>query len=200
MDGLPSIKLTGLSVYDRHYIAAARSKRPVVPRAVSDYVVNHYVRLRQVQKIQEDQKKTHTYTSARTLLGVLRLAQALARLRFADEVDESDINEALRLMAKSKESLQDDADDEDREPDQSAASKIFAIIKAMGKGQRGRGRRIGRGPGRERDMDMDEDEEDQPDLSIVDIRARVLAKGYTEDALAATLKEVRAAMPCSVSV
>lgn len=172
----------------RHYIASARQRRPVVPRAVSEYVVNHYVRLRQVQKVQEEEKKTHTYTSARTLLGVLRLAQALARLRFCDEVDESDINEALRLMAKSKESLQEDGDDEDREMDQTAESKIFRIIKDMSSGQGRRGRKFGRGPGRERDMDVDDDEE--AELNMVDIRARVLAKGFTEDQLVSTIDQV----------
>ncbi|KAG8899820.1 Mcm2-7 hexameric complex component [Tulasnella sp. 403] len=95
----------------RHYIAVARQKRPVVPPSVSSYVVNHYVRLRQVQKLQEEENRSHTYTSARTLLGVLRLAQARARLRFSDEVSEDDVDEALRLMMKSKESLQEDGEE-----------------------------------------------------------------------------------------
>ena len=30
----------------------------------------------------------HSYTTARTLLSILRLAQALARLRFADSVEQ----------------------------------------------------------------------------------------------------------------
>ncbi|KAG9035051.1 Mcm2-7 hexameric complex component [Tulasnella sp. JGI-2019a] len=172
----------------RHYIATTRQKRPVVPREVAEYVVNHYVRLRQVQKIQEEEKKTHTYTSARTLLGVLRLAQALARLRCGDEVEEGDVHEALRLMAKSKESLQDDSDDAEREVDQTVESKIFRIIKDMASGYGGRrGRKFGRGPGRQGGMDVDEDEE--PELSMVDIRARVLAKGFTEDQLMSTIQE-----------
>ncbi len=161
-----------------------------MPPAVSAYVVNHYVRLRQVQKLQEEEQKTHTYTSARTLLGVLRLAQALARLRFSEEVSQGDVDEALRLMAKSKDSLNEDDDQEGRDADQTVESKIYRIIRDMASsGGAGRGRRIGRGPARERDMDLDDDEEEE-DLSMVDIRARILAKGFTEDQLMSTIQEV----------
>ncbi|KIO19909.1 hypothetical protein M407DRAFT_82167 [Tulasnella calospora MUT 4182] len=177
----------------RHYIALARQKRPVVPQSVSAYVVEQYVRLRQVHKIQEEENKTYGYTSARTLLGVLRLAQALARLRFSDEVSQDDVDEALRLMAKSKDSLRDDDDEGERDADHSVESKIYRIIKDMaasGKRRAGRGRKIGRGPGGERDMDVDdEDEEAEPELDMVDVRARVLAKGFTEDQLVATIDE-----------
>jgi len=47
------------------------------------------------------------YTTARTLLSILRLSEALARLRWADQVVEDDVNEALRLMKMSKVSLED---------------------------------------------------------------------------------------------
>ena len=86
--------------------------RPTVPPRVAQYISEKYVQLRQAHKIQEENDKSYTYTSARTLLAVLRLSQALARLRFGSEVAQEDVDEALRLMDKSKESLRD-ADDED---------------------------------------------------------------------------------------
>lgn len=46
-----------------------------------------------------------TYTTARTLLGILRIATALARIRFSSQVDQSDVDEAIRLMHVSKASL-----------------------------------------------------------------------------------------------
>jgi DNA replication licensing factor MCM7 len=49
----------------------------------------------------------HSYTTARTLLSILRLATALARLRFAGEVGQAEVDEALRLMRMSKHSLLD---------------------------------------------------------------------------------------------
>jgi DNA replication licensing factor MCM7 len=51
----------------------------------------------------------HSYTTARTLLSILRLATSLARLRFAGEVGQAEVDEALRLMRMSKHSLLDGA-------------------------------------------------------------------------------------------
>lgn len=169
----------------------ARQRRPVVPPEVSNYIVDSYVRLRKMSKEDEQANKSHTYTSARTLLGVLRLAQALARLRFADSVEHNDIDEALRLMECSKESLQDDTEKE-FEPDKSVVSQIYRLIKGMGgsKGRRKRQKRMGKGPAGERDMDVDSDEEDDETLSMVDIRARVLNAGFTEAQLMETIRQV----------
>src|SRR5260370_17889038 len=90
--------------------AIARQCRPVVPPDVSSYIVDSYVRLRKQSKEDTQQDRAHTHTSARTLLGVLRLAQALARLRFAAGALHPDGNEALRFMERSKHSLTEDLD------------------------------------------------------------------------------------------
>lgn len=177
----------------RHYIALARQKRPTVPKAVSDYVVGAYVQLRRQQKDDEDRNQFFTYTSARTLLGVLRLSQALARLRFADDVERADVDEALRLMDVSKASLHDHEDRADRDADQTETSKIFAIIKQMaasGIGA-GAGGRLGRGPPRDGDKGdddvMDVDVAFGAEQSMREIRERVIAKGFTEDQLDETI-------------
>lgn len=49
--------------------------------------------------------KDMTFTSARNLLGILRLSTALARLRLSDVVEKDDVNESIRLIEMSKESL-----------------------------------------------------------------------------------------------
>ncbi|CAI2177838.1 14809_t:CDS:2 [Funneliformis geosporum] len=84
----------------RHYVAEARSKRPVVPPDVSSYMVSSYVQMRQEQADAMANKKAHTYTSARSLLAVIRLSQALARVHLRDEVMRQDVSEALRLLDK----------------------------------------------------------------------------------------------------
>ncbi|KAF2480553.1 MCM2/3/5 family-domain-containing protein [Neohortaea acidophila] len=153
----------------RQWVARARSFRPIVPKQVSDYLVGAYVRLRQQQKRDEAGKKTFTYTSPRTLLGVLRLSQALARLRFADEVITDDVDEALRLIEVSKASLYDDS--RDRRGDQSASTKIFNLIRGMresGAAAAGEGR---------------------GELDMRRLRERVLAKGFTVQQLEACLDE-----------
>lgn len=126
---------------------------------------------------------------------MLRLSQALARLRFADFVQRDDVDEALRLMECSKESLHDD-DEKEYEPDRSVVSQIFRLIKSManegGRKRRKRQKRFGRGPGGEREMDVDsdEDEDDGDELPLIDVRSRVLGAGYTEAQLNDTIAEV----------
>ena len=176
----------------RHYIALARAKRPTVPKAVSDYVVGAYVQLRKQQKDEEEQNKFFTYTSARTLLGVLRLAQALARLRFANEVETADVDEALRLMEVSKASLYEHDDNGNRNVDRTSASKIFQLIKGMAAaglgrkplGGQGGGRKLGRGPAA---MEVDDGDDGgnafNPEQVMREVKDRVIAKGFTEDEL-----------------
>jgi DNA replicative helicase MCM subunit Mcm2 (Cdc46/Mcm family) len=70
-----------------------------VPEALGEYIAIAYAELRGEE--QQDKNPT-TYTTARTLLSILRLAQALARLRFSHAVAQPDVDEALRLMKMSK--------------------------------------------------------------------------------------------------
>ncbi|KIY73057.1 DNA replication licensing ATPase [Cylindrobasidium torrendii FP15055 ss-10] len=168
----------------KHYIAKARESRPTVPPQVSKHVVDSYVRLRKASKEDEEQDKAHTYTSVRTLLAILRLAQALARLRMSDVVDHSDVDEALRLMDCSKESLYDD-DEEEREPDKSMVSQIWRLIKGM------RNRRPQKKMRRGRGMPADDSDDEAVDtLKMVDIRARVVTTaGHTEAQLMETINK-----------
>lgn len=186
----------------RHYIALARQKRPVVPKSVSEYVVGAYVKLRAQGKEDEERDHAYSYTSARTLLGVLRLSQALARLRFADVVEVADVDEALRLMDVSKASLHADGKrtQGDEVADHSPMSKIYRIIRdmAMVEGRQEKERRERKGSRRTADA-MDEDDEEngqtsqqsqQPgELLLRDVRDRILASGFIEDQLQDTLRE-----------
>ncbi|KAI0715917.1 hypothetical protein C8T65DRAFT_738352 [Cerioporus squamosus] len=68
------------------------------------------------------------------------------------------------------------------------------------KGRRTRGnRRLGKGPGGERDMDVDEDEEDTEELSMVDIRSRILSSGFTEAQLM-RLQTLKAAIVAAYAI
>ncbi|KAH9079697.1 hypothetical protein EDB83DRAFT_2514211 [Lactarius deliciosus] len=89
----------------RAYIALARQVSPCCPSRRVIYIVDSYVRLRKQSK--DD------------------LARALAWLRFAAAVLHADVDEALRLMVASKESLHDkDRDDADaRDADRSDTSR-----------------------------------------------------------------------------
>lgn len=50
-------------------------------------------------------ERDKTFTSPRNLLAVLRLSTALARLRMSDVVAKGDVQEAIRLMDMSKQSI-----------------------------------------------------------------------------------------------
>jgi len=93
----------------RAYIAHARTFNPHVPVELSNYIASAYAEMRQDELDAGD--KAMGYTTARTLLSILRLSEALARLRWADQVSEGDVNEALRLMKMSKISLEETAGD-----------------------------------------------------------------------------------------
>ncbi len=43
-------------------------------------------------------KNGYSYTTPRTLLAIIRLSQALARIRMSPLVNQADVDEALRLM------------------------------------------------------------------------------------------------------
>ena len=45
------------------------------------------------------------YVTPRTLLAIIRLAQALSKLHFRDEVKQADVDEAIKLMDYSIRSL-----------------------------------------------------------------------------------------------
>lgn len=98
----------------RAHIAAARLVNPIIPKngSLTEYIVNNYVAMR-AQEV-DDGTQAKGYTSPRVLLSILRLAQALCRLRLATAVQREDVDEALRLMAASKASLEDAESDKRR--------------------------------------------------------------------------------------
>jgi DNA replication licensing factor MCM7 len=166
----------------RQYVARARAFRPTVPPSVADYMVGAYVKLRQAhartlranhllstQGTQQQAEFTHT--SPRTLLGVVRLAQALARLRFADSVIADDVDEALRLLDASKASLAG-PDTRGQGADRSVATRIFNLVRAM------------------RDAGAAAAEDGEPrELDLRRVRERILARGFTSEQFDEALQE-----------
>ncbi|TVY55141.1 DNA replication licensing factor mcm7 [Lachnellula cervina] len=154
----------------RQYVAQARTFRPTVPTSVSEYMVKAYVKMREQQARDEKNKKQFAHTSPRTLLGILRLAQALARLRFSEEVVQDDVDEALRLIEASKDTLYQDQDGFRK--DMSPSSRIYNMVRALAEA------------GQCRPDDMDEEDDDETlgmELSMKKVEGRVIAKGFTLD-------------------
>ncbi|KAI8898316.1 MCM2/3/5 family-domain-containing protein [Globomyces pollinis-pini] len=141
--------LDGLII--KNYISVARKYNPLVPAHVGDYIVNAYVHLRS----QAHETADFQYTCARTLLSIIRLASGLARLRFANEIQITDVDEALRLIEVSKSSL---IERQERHP-KDTTSKIFEIIKEMSTKSSGSMYR---------------------EINLTDVRERIINKGFTE--------------------
>ncbi|CCE79895.1 Piso0_002987 [Millerozyma farinosa CBS 7064] len=150
----------------RQYISIARTYRPTVPKAVGDYVIQSYINMRKESHRNEGSKRKFSHITPRSLLAILRMSQALARIRFDNEVTTEDVDEALRLISVSKASLF--AEDEQYREDESSTSKIYGIIRSMALGD---GSRLVKS------------------LPIQDIKERLLAKGYTIQQLEDCLTE-----------
>ncbi|KAI9346991.1 MCM2/3/5 family-domain-containing protein [Obelidium mucronatum] len=134
----------------RHYISVARMYNPTIKPDTANYLVNAYTSLRMREGTSDFQ-----HTCARSLLSMIRLASALTRLRFSEEVEVGDVEEALRLIEVSKSSIYDKDDRINEDP----VSKIFNII---------------------RDMSREGHEEGgfKDELELADIRARITVKGF----------------------
>merc|ERR1711870_173763 len=89
----------------RSYIRKARGYEPMITDELQKDIVEAYVNLRDDEKKGEiDSRKS--YTTPRSLLGILRLSQAHARARFSNRVEREDFEEAMRLIKASKESVE----------------------------------------------------------------------------------------------
>jgi DNA replication licensing factor MCM7 len=123
----------------REYISRARKYQPVVQPDVAPYIVEAYVGLRMQgtpgvnnnrnRRQTNAQNGDQTAMTARQLLSILRLSQALARLRFSDYVAREDVDEAIRLTHMSKASLEDNDGDSNDARKTDITSRIWAILK-----------------------------------------------------------------------
>eukprot|EP00831_Metopus_contortus_P020906 TRINITY_DN19286_c0_g1_i4.p2 TRINITY_DN19286_c0_g1~~TRINITY_DN19286_c0_g1_i4.p2 ORF type:complete len:210 (-),score=27.56 TRINITY_DN19286_c0_g1_i4:166-795(-) len=118
------------AAFIRNYISEAKKLNPIVPDSLHREIVNMYVEKRKEHA--QAQKVGYMYVTPRTLIGIIRLAQAMARLGFRDRVIRSDIDEAIRLMDSSRHSLTDKQQDKDhRSKRKDPITMIFEIIKEL---------------------------------------------------------------------
>ncbi|MDP2436577.1 MAG: AAA family ATPase [archaeon] len=124
----PPLEFTAAtSEFLRAYVSFARLIDPHIPHLLSDYIVNCYVNMRERMQLEGNQG---TYITARTLLAIMRLAQALARLRLTPIVERADVDEAMRLMEMSKASLDDPSSQEARR-EENPTTGIYSIIREI---------------------------------------------------------------------
>lgn len=88
----------------RTFIAFAQTFEPTIPADLHNYIVAKYVEKRKIQREGLDEQ-SYMYVTPRTLLAIIRLAQAMAKLNFRKEVKQGDVDEAIKLMDFSIRSL-----------------------------------------------------------------------------------------------
>ena len=93
----------------RAFIAMAQQYNPTIPADLHNYIVAKYVEKRKLQADAADGTlHSYMYITPRTLLGIIRLSQSLAKIHFRDQVVQGDVDEALRLMDFSFRTLRND--------------------------------------------------------------------------------------------
>ena len=131
-----AMEIKNETLYDenfiRSYIAQAKTTNPIIPKELHNFIVQKYVEKRKEEK--ESTKQGYQYITPRSLLAVVRLAQALAKLQMNDRVLQKDIDEALRLVEVSQSSINNTDEsvnnignfEKSRKPD--FKSQIYQII------------------------------------------------------------------------
>ena len=154
----------------REYISKAREYTPVVPSDVSPYIVEAYVELRMQNSDHRGLNTDQTVMTARQLLSILRLSQALARLRFSDFVAREDVDESIRLTHMSKAGLfeETNASGPGKKIGEDVISRIFNIIRDYATSSR------------------------QQRVEYSMCEAMVLRKGFTVEQLRSCLEEYQA--------
>lgn len=107
----------------RAYVGEVRKLDPTIDPAAGKAISNIYCEMR-TQSVRHNNVVT-----ARSLLSLIRLSQACARLRFSERVTEVDVREAGRLLDCSKASLQNRAVSDSRNFVTTSDASIFMIIK-----------------------------------------------------------------------
>lgn len=87
----------------RRYINLCKKVNPVVPREMAERFVKIYLDIRERKR--QNPREDTLFTSARSLLAVIRLSTAFARLRLGATVEEADIEAAVNLYNSSRESI-----------------------------------------------------------------------------------------------
>lgn len=111
----------------RAIIANAKNYSPVIPKELHNFIVQKYVEKRNEESKVE--KHGYQYITPRSLLAILRLAQALAKLRMENEVNQDDIDEALRLVEAGKSSVEGEKEVKTNVVKTDAKSTMFSILR-----------------------------------------------------------------------
>ncbi|CAM9480956.1 unnamed protein product [Chrysoparadoxa australica] len=113
------------------YIGQARLLDPYIPEDLTGHIAEAYVGMRQQEQSNSSKGKAkggndQAAMTARQLLSILRLSQALARLKFIEAVTSEEVDEAIRLTHMSKASLEEE---ETGFTPEDVTSRVYGLIR-----------------------------------------------------------------------
>lgn len=114
-DATSSLFSSALSLKCHLFFAHTKRRLLTFPLLPRRFIVEAYVDMRQQDKEENSdagngEQGDQAAMTARALLSILRLSQALARLHFSEVVRNDDVEEAIRITHMSKASLMDQQD------------------------------------------------------------------------------------------
>jgi DNA replication licensing factor MCM7 len=120
----------------RSYISSIIALTPVIPKEIHNFIVMSYVERKKKSKETSHYNSDNSYITPRTLLGIIRISQALAKVRWSSVVGQEDVEEALRLLESSRSSVEKERTEDERMNEQfhestDVLSKVFGIIREM---------------------------------------------------------------------
>jgi DNA replication licensing factor MCM7 len=140
------------STFMRAYVARAKQCEPYLQPELMEHIIGSYVSMR-AGGMQNINRKN--FVSPRSLLSMIRLAQAIARVHLREEVTQDDVEEAQRLLYVAKATDEEEDNKEKADP----LGAIFLIISDYAKRQR------------------------RAEIRVTAVRDMVLRAGYSEQEL-----------------
>lgn len=113
----------------RAYVLKAKQFAPTLDRDILPEIANTYVNARSAERDSNNGSHVKSVTNVRSLLGMLRLAQAHARLRFSDKVERADFEEAVRLCTEAKQSVIESRNFSSSNKGHDAMANVWGCIK-----------------------------------------------------------------------
>jgi DNA replication licensing factor MCM7 len=120
----------------RAYISTVIGIEPVIPKDIHNFIVSSYVDQKKKISSRESYQKSNHYITPRTLLGMIRISQSLAKLRQSVSVSQEDVEEALRMLESARYTVDKEQSSDAKMNDQfhentDTLSKIFGIIRDL---------------------------------------------------------------------
>eukprot|EP00375_Theileria_parva_P000584 XP_763254.1 DNA replication licensing factor MCM7 [Theileria parva strain Muguga] len=129
--GLPSDTVVNVNLL-RYYINYCKKFKPVASDDILMELSKWYINNRQDELQQElYQNYQYSYTTPRTILSILRLSQALARMRFSNDIIMSDLEESIRLTESMKHTINYELLQQKHKRKTTTSSNIMYIIKNL---------------------------------------------------------------------